>query len=150
MSGPVSVDGESMFFWCLEHYSLLICLPQFDSCLFRANGQSQSQSKLYAPAQKLMRAALFILRIKLSWSSALWTHFRGSTSGLVVMATVAYLKGHRGHWLSVELWVVKPIKSSKCQEREFVFTKLIVSYSSHTVFWFRIPLSCTVFSIEWL
>lgn len=149
MSGPVSVDGESMFFWCLEHYSLLIRLPQFDSCLFRANGQSQSQSKLCAPVQKLMRAALFILRIKLSWSSALWTHFRGSTSGLVVTATVAYLKGHWGHWLSVELWV-EPVKSSKCQEREFVLIKLIVSYSSHTVSWFRMPLTSTVFSIEWL
>lgn len=149
MSRPVSADGESMFFWCLEHYSLLIRLPQFDSCLFRANGQSQSQSKLQAPVQRFMRSALFILRIKLFWSSALWTRFRGSISGLVVMATVAYLKSHRGHWLSVELWV-EPVKSPKCQEREFMFIRLIVSDSSNTVFLFTIPLSSTVFSMEWL
>lgn len=56
-------------------YQRLICLSQFDSCLFRASGQSRSQSRLQTPAQRLMRSALFILRINLSWSAALRTHF---------------------------------------------------------------------------
>lgn len=67
-------------------YQRLICLSWFDSCLFRASGQSQSQSRLRTPAQRLMWSALFILRINLSWSEDLWICFQrpdsSSASGL--------------------------------------------------------------------
>ena len=56
-------------------YQRLICLSQFDSCLFRASGQSQSQSRQQTPLQRLMRSALFILSINLTRSAALWTCF---------------------------------------------------------------------------
>lgn len=67
-------------------YQRLIRLSQFDSCLFGANGQSQSRSWLRTPAQRLMRSALFILSINPSWSEALWKRIQrpdsSSTSGL--------------------------------------------------------------------